>query len=43
MAVAFNVYGGVFCAVLFSRHVLDEIWDLIESVLMNFLPTLSYL
>ena len=32
-----------FCAVIFSRHVLDEIWDLIESVLMDFLPTISYL
>ena len=28
-----------FCAVLFPRDVLDEIWDLIESVSEGFLPT----
>ena len=29
-----------FCAVFFLRDVLDEIWDLIESVSEGFLPTL---
>ena len=27
------------CAVLFSRDVLDEIWDLTESVYKGFIPT----
>ena len=30
-----------FCAVLFPRDVLDEIWDLIESVYEGF-PKYSY-
>ena len=30
-----------FCAVLFPRDVLNEIWDLIESVSEVFLPTLK--
>ena len=34
LAVAGNVYDGVFCA------VLDKIWDLIESVSEGYLPTL---
>ena len=29
-----------FCAVLFPLDVLDEIWDLIESVSEGFFPTL---
>ena len=29
-----------FCAVLFPLDVLDEIWDLIESVSEGFLPSL---
>ena len=41
MAVAGDVFGGVlFCAVLFPRAVLDEIWDIIESVPQSF-PTYS--
>ena len=30
-----------FYAVVFPRDVLDEIWDLIESVSEDFLPTLK--
>ena len=30
-----------FCAVLFPLDVLDEIWDIIGSVLRDFLPTFS--
>ena len=43
MTVADDVFDGVlFCAVLFSpRDVLDELWDLIESVPENFLPTFA--
>ena len=37
LAVAGDVFDGVlFCAVLFPRDVLDEIWDLIESVPEDF-------
>ena len=32
-----------FCDVFFQRDVLDEIWDLIESVLRDFLPTLTFI
>ena len=32
-----GVFDGVFCAVLFPLDVLDEIWDLIESVSEGFL------
>ena len=31
------------CAVLFPRHVMDEILDLFESVSDDFLPTLTFL
>ena len=31
-----------FCAVLFPLDVLDEIWDVIESVSEDFLPTLKF-
>ena len=41
LAVAGGVFDGVFCAVLFPLDVLDEIWDLIESVSEGFL-TYSY-
>ena len=37
MAVAGGVFDGVFFAVLFPLDVLDEIWDLIESVSEGFL------
>ena len=37
LAVAGGVFDGVFCAVLFPLDVLDEIWDLIESVSEGFL------
>ena len=36
LAVACDVYDGVFCAVLFPRDVLDEILNLIESVSEDF-------
>ena len=32
-----NCYSGVICAVLFALNVLDEIWDVIESVSEGFL------
>ena len=41
LAVAGGVFAGVFCAVLFPLDVLDEIWDVIESVSEGFL-TYSY-
>ena len=38
LAVAGGVFDGVFCAVLFfPLDVLDEIWDIIESVSEGFL------
>ena len=37
LAVAGGVFDGVFSAVLFPLDVLDEIWDLIESVSVGFL------
>ena len=36
LAVACDVYDGVFCAVLFPQGVLDEILNLIESVSEGF-------
>ena len=43
LAVAGGVFDGVFCCCLFSPpEVLDEIWDLIESVSEGFL-TYSYI
>ena len=42
LAVAGNVFDGVFYAVFFPRDVFDEIWDLIESVSEGF-PTYSCL
>ena len=45
LAAAGDVFAGVFLCCPFSpRAVLDEIWDLIESVSEDriFLPTLSY-
>ena len=42
LAVADDVFDGVFlCRPFFPRDVLDEIWDLIESVSGGF-PTYSY-
>ena len=35
--VYIDLFDGVFCAVLFPPDVLDEIWDLIESVSEGFL------
>ena len=40
LAVACDVYDGVFVLSFFPRDVLDEILNLIESVLRIFLPTL---
>ena len=37
LAVAGGVFDGVFRAVFFPLDVLDEIWDLIESVSEGFL------
>ena len=42
MAVAGDVYDGIFVLSFFPRDVLDEIWDLIESVSEGF-PTYSCL
>ena len=42
LAVAGNVFDGVFlCCPFFPLDVLDEVWDLIESVSKGF-PTYSY-
>ena len=42
LAVAGDVFGGVFlCCPFFPRDVLDEIWDLVESVSEGF-PTYSW-
>ena len=42
LAVAGDVFDGVFlCCLFFPRDVLDEIWDLIESVYVGF-PSFSY-
>ena len=41
LAVAGGIFDGVFlCCFFFPLDVLDEIWDLIESVSEGFLPTL---
>ena len=37
LAIASGVFDGAFCAVFFPLDVLDEIWDLIESVSEGFL------
>ena len=37
LAVAGGVFNGVFCNVLFPLNVLDDIWDVIESVSEGFL------
>ena len=42
LAVAGDAFDGVFLCCLFSRDVLNEIWDLIESVSKGF-PTYSRL
>ena len=43
LVVADDVFDGVFlCCSFFSRDVLHEIWDLIESVSEGF-PTLSFI
>ena len=43
LAVAGDVFDGVFlCCPFFQRDVLDEIWDLIESVSEGF-PTYFYI
>ena len=34
------MFDGVLCAVFFPLDVLDEIWDLTESVSEGFVPTL---
>ena len=39
LAVAGNVFDGVFCVVSFQTDVLDAILDLIQSVSEGFLPT----
>ena len=41
LAVAGDVFVGVFCAVLFPRDVLGETWDLIDSVSGGF-PTYKH-
>ena len=41
LAVAGCVYDGVFVLSLFTRDDLDQIWDFIETVSENFLPTFA--